>query len=145
MDKLQAFCKPFSNTEIQNVAKIGRRYYQAEKRLLDIKEKINADTFSLGLPLGEEKKDFTPSPALLEILAQTSDKKVFLTKKGEWMFLCKRDVFQENITKKNVSEGLVLVQNSHDENIGLGELKRHRGKVLLKVILDRGDYLRRER
>ena len=42
MNKLSQFCKPFSNLEIQNVVKIGRRYYQANSQLIEIKDKITS-------------------------------------------------------------------------------------------------------
>ena len=146
MNKLKTFCKYFTDKEIPDVVKIGRRYYQAEASLVSAKDKITSrDTFSIGLPLGEEKKGFQPSLALLDILAKTSDKKAFIAKKASWLFLCKRDVFEDSILQSKVKTGLVLVQNERDENLGLGELKEHRGKKLLRAVLDRGDFLRREK
>jgi len=57
------------------------------------------------------------------------------------MFLCGRDAFADNIVKANVNSGLVLVQNEKDENLGLGILNE-KG---IRNILDRGDFLRREK
>ena len=85
MDKLQAFCKQFNNIELHNVIKIGRRYYQASPELIAIKEKITSrDVYSLGLPLGEEKNQFMPTPALLEMLAKNSLRKAYINQKGSW-------------------------------------------------------------
>ncbi|HLD05196.1 MAG TPA: hypothetical protein VJG90_05765 [Candidatus Nanoarchaeia archaeon] len=146
MNKLGAFCKQLGTVEPDSVLEVGRRYYQVNPELIALKEKITSrDVYSIGLPLGEDKKEFMPSPALLEILAKTSIRKVTITKKGSWLFLCKRDVFEENLMTSTVQEGLVLVQNEYGENLGLGELKKIRGKTMLKVVLDRGDYLRREK
>lgn len=145
MNKLTQFCKQFSDMEILDVIQIGRRYYQAPKNLLAIKDQVTSrDVYSIGVPLGEEKKGFEPSPALLEMLAKNSMKKAYINKRGSWLFLCKRDVFEESIVSTTVKEGLVLVQNEHDENLGYGELKHIRGKAFIKLLLDRGDYLRRE-
>ncbi len=131
--------------EIPDVLKIGRRYYQAPKKLLEIKEKVTSrDVYSIGVPLGEEKNDFQPSPALLDLLAKNSIKKAYINKKGSWLFLCRRDIFEESIVSTTVKEGLVLVQNEYDENLGFGELKQVHGRAFIKILLDRGDYLRRE-
>ena len=106
--------------------------------------KIDRETHSKGLFLGEDKKGFKPSLALLEMIAKDSKRKAFLNEKGAWMFICGRDVFGESIEKSSVEEGLVLVQNDKDENLGYGKIWKKKGELFIKNILDKGDYLRRE-
>jgi len=142
---INSFTKKFIDKEINGVRKIGRKYYLAEEELFEFAGKLNKELFSIGLFLGEDKREFIPQPALLEILAEQSDKKVFVEEKAEWLFLCKKDVFKTSIIK--MKEGLknndfVLVQNRNDENLGLGKIIATKGRLLIKNVIDRGAYLR---
>ena len=126
--------------------KIGRKYFYVKKDLKELKDKIDLEPFSVGLPLGELKENkFVPSPALLDMLCKYSDKKVHVNEKGQEVFLYGNDVFEENITKGRDKEGLVLVINDKEECLGYGDMIFKGKKKVLKNILDRGDYLRRER
>jgi|FLOH01.1.fsa_nt_gi ribosome biogenesis protein Nip4 len=145
MDKINEFIRRFTDKDIGTIKKIGRRYFLVDKKLEDFSLKINKDIFSIGIFLGELKGEFKATPALLEIIAKTSDVKVFVNRKSEWLFLCGRDIFEESIVKKNVDSGMVLVQNEIDENIGLGVFLSKKNSNLLKNIIDKGSYLRRER
>jgi len=129
-----------------DVHRFGRNFYQAEERLWAIKNGINRDIYSAGLFLGEEKVGFSPSPALIDMISRFPDaqsKKVFVNKKAEWMFLCGRNVLSESIAKNpnGLDEGLVLVQNEGDENLGYGLFKKE-DTLIVKHILDKGRYLR---
>jgi len=140
------FTKQFTDTEILDVRRVGRNFYQAEERLWEIKNGINRDIYSLGLHLGEEKMGFSPSPAFVDMISRfpdTQSKKVFINKKAEWLFLCGRNVLSDSIVgnPNNLSEGLVLVQNEKDENLGYGLFKRE-DTLIIKHILDKGRYLR---
>lgn len=143
MEALKKFVENFCSFDLENIHKIGRRYYQADTEIWDYAQTINREIFGIGVFLGENKKEFTPSLALLEIISKKSQKKVFVNPKGEWLFTCKRDVFQENIIKKNVEKGICLVQNENDENLGYGILQKGK-KIMIKPLLDKGDFLRRE-
>lgn len=121
---------------------IGNEYFLVDEKVRKVKDQIKHKVISAGTFLGKDQGDkFVPSLALIEIISKQSDKKIFIDEKAEWLFLCKRDIFLTSITKKNVESGIVLVQNQHDENLGLGNIKKDQ----VKHILDRGDYLRRER
>jgi len=149
MNKLFSFVKQFTKEqvkELDSVEKIGRKYFFVKDELKALKDKIDLEPFSVGLLIGELKDNkFVPSLALLDILCKYSDTKVYLNKKGQEMFLYGRDVFEENIIKGSKKDGVVLVQNENDENLGYGELIIKSKKKLLKNILDKGDYLRREK
>jgi ribosome biogenesis protein Nip4 len=140
------FTKQFTNTDFTDIRRVGRNFYQAEERLWEIKNGVNRDIYALGLFLGEEKMGFSPSPALVDLISKFPDaqsKKIFVNKKAEWMFLCGRNILSESISKNphNLSEGLVLVQNDHDENLGYGQFKKE-DTLIVRHILDKGRYLR---
>jgi ribosome biogenesis protein Nip4 len=141
MKEIQQFIKKFSDKEIPNIIKKGRDYYLVKPELLGVVQ----DYFSIGLPLGSYKKEFKPTSALLEILSKNSENKVFINKKAEWLFLCGRDVFGANIVKKGKIKNMFLVQNEQDENLGLGKLRKKGNKNTIKNLLDRGEYLRKEK
>jgi len=152
---LSLFCADFGLTEedLGTVLRIRRRCFLIDSSnhdLLELQEtlkKRKIDLFGVGVYLGEEKKVFEPSPALIELLsARTKEHKAVVDEKAEWLFLCGRDIFAKGIAEKAVStrNGLVFVMNSQGENLGYGKLVKE-GNVAIKNILDRGFYLRRER
>jgi ribosome biogenesis protein Nip4 len=145
MKTIKDFIKHFTKGEVDNIKKYGKQYYLVQRDLLELQEKISEKPESVGLFLGTQNKDeFEPSLALLEILAKISPKKVFVNKEAEWLFLCGRDVFEQSVDKFNSRSGLVLVQNENDENLGLGKITKGKKGLLIKNIMDRGEYLRAE-
>lgn len=140
------FTQQFTTTEMTNIRRVGRNFYQAEERLWDIKNGVTRDIYSLGLFLGEEKMGFSPSPALVDLISKFPDvqsKKIFINKKAEWLFLCGRNVLSDSIARNpnKLFEGLVMVQNENDENLGYGVFKKE-DTLIIKHILDKGRYLR---
>jgi ribosome biogenesis protein Nip4 len=148
MNKLISFVKEFTKSEVKELnssERIGRKYFYLSKELKELKDSIKLEPYSAGVFLGELKNNkFMPSIALLDILANYSDKKIIISKKGQTMFLYAKDVFPENFEKSKVNEGICLVLNEQNEVLGYGELKKGK-KNILKNLLDRGDFLRRER
>jgi len=139
------FIKQFTEKEYDNIMNIRKKYFRVEPSLLKIRDKINDEPFSIGIPMGEErKKAFHPSVALLEMLAKDSDRKAVIDYKAEWLFVCGRDIFTKAVEKCSKKKGLVLVQNLKDENLGYGSLSNDKN-IAIKNILDRGDFLRREK
>jgi ribosome biogenesis protein Nip4 len=129
-----------------DVRRVGRNFYLAEERLWNIKNGVNRDVYALGTFLGEEKIGFSPSPALIDFISKFPDaqsKKVFINRKAEWLFSCGRNVLSDSIVRNpnSISEGLVLVQNERDENLGYGQFKKE-DTLIIKHILDKGRYLR---
>ena len=140
------FTKQFTNMELTGVRRIGRNFYLAEERLWNIKNGIDRDVYAIGTFLGEEKMGFSPSPALIDFISKFPDaqsKKIFINKKAEWLFSCGRNVLSDSIVKNpgSITEGLVLVQNENDENLGYGQFKKE-DTLIIKHILDKGRYLR---
>ncbi|MBU1201754.1 MAG: hypothetical protein KJ583_00960 [Nanoarchaeota archaeon] len=144
MDEVNKFVSQFTNKKINGVFKHGRKYFLIDEEQRLLSEKINRDLFSIGIFLGEKKNDFKPTPALIDVISEISQKKVFISQKAEWLFLCGRDVFEDSITKKYSDEKIVLVQNEKDENLGYGVFIKKGKEKILKNLLDKGFYLRRE-
>jgi ribosome biogenesis protein Nip4 len=144
MNEFEIFTKKFTEEKI-DYAKEGSKYYFAGDEAAVLSSKIKG-TLSAGLPLGETKNGvFKPSVYLLEILSKKTENKVFVNDKAEWLFLCGRDVLPEGVKKNNSTADVFLIQNEKDENLGLGRNMSHSGKKFIKNVLDRGDFLRRER
>ncbi len=140
---INKFIKSFTKKDLGNIINIGKKYYLVNSQLLKIKEKIGEEIFSIGVYLGEVKNEkFSPSIEFVNILSKLSDKKVFVNDKTEWLFVCGRDVFKKSIVSGDWFEGdFVFVQNSKDENLGLGRFDRRD----VKNIIDKGLYLRMEK
>ncbi|MBD3259549.1 hypothetical protein GF371_02850 [Candidatus Woesearchaeota archaeon] len=148
MKELDEFISVFTEKKFDYI-QIKKRAFLADSEMIELMEKIREKEGLLpehiGIFLGEiKKREFKPSLALLELLAEHSDRKVFVNDKAEWLFLCGKDLFKESVTKCNARSGLVLVQNKKDENLGYGRIMR-KGRVFAMNLLDRGDFLRRER
>lgn len=145
MSDLDSFVKKFTDEKISYV-KRGKKYFLVNEEILEI-EKSLPETISSGIILGEsaEKDKFKPSVYLLEWISARSKNKVFVNDKAEWLFLCGRDVLPESITKDNSSGDIFLVQNMRDENLGFGKKVKQGKTHFIKPILDRGNFLRRER
>jgi ribosome biogenesis protein Nip4 len=138
---LDAFVRQFIDQNIEHV-RIGNAFFSASDELLSLQKRIPYEPFAVGIFLGEAKgKQFFPSSALIDLVAHLSSRKVFVDDKAEWLFLCGRDMFGTSVTRANVQEGHVLVQNQHDENLGYGKFSG--GKI--RHMLDKGEYLRMER
>ena len=141
---MRKFVKQFTDKEIKYV-KVENKYYQ-------ITEEPPKEKWALaGIYLGEKVDDeFIPSIELLNIISRTSKKKVYVSKKGEWQFLNNKDILGKSVLKADVKNVgmLVLVQNERGENLGYGKIVQVIEKnehICIKNILDRGEYLRKER
>lgn len=125
---------------------VGDRYYIEGADLKGFTTGEQRKPYMRGLSLGmKTPQGFVPSPALLGILAaESKHKAVVHDEHVERLFLCGRDLFVDKFTT-TLTEGLVLVQNARDENLGLGEIERTEKGLQVRNILDRGNYLRHDR
>src|SRR3989338_2128173 len=136
---IEEFAAQFTEERIEYI-KIKNNFYLLNRELNKIRRKINETPSSFSIPLGRiEKNKFIPSTSLLKWISLHSNKKIFLNKKGAWLFVCKRDVFGGSILKAGAESGLVLVQNENDENLGYGQIvadlsEKH--KVVVKNLFD---------
>lgn len=132
------------------IAKIGKNYYYADEQLKQAREKIKRDVFSLGIYLGcDSGKHFDPSPALIDMLSKmpsANDKKIYVTSKAEGLFLYGRNILKDSISRNpnKIDSGYIFVQNEKDENLGFGIFQTQGEQVIVKNLLDKGFYLRKE-
>lgn len=149
---LPDFCSEFGVKEVElgKVLRLGRRYYLVndDKEQLEVIQKQKKNIFAAGVYLGEEKERFEPSAALLEIIAaRVREHKTIVDDKAAWLFLCGRDILDKGVVTmgKATRNGLLLVQNQQGENLGYGLVSQRRGNLAIRNVLDRGNFLRRER
>lgn len=148
------FTKRFTDEKITDLIEVQKKFFHANPELVELNEKlsanINREPVAIGTFLGEvKKKEFKPSVALLDMLADKTDRKITVDDNGEWLFLCGRDMFGNSVLRWPEKYGTVLVQNLKDEVLGYGTLlgnpQERSGTVAVKTLLDRGDFLRREK
>jgi ribosome biogenesis protein Nip4 len=133
------------------VAKRTNRYFLLNRELKELAEKCGG-WFSAGTYLGEVKGgEFHPSFPLLFMIAEKAKNKVTVDDKSAWLFVCGRDLFKEGILKIEGSQrkgDYTLVFNRYGECLGYGrivkDLKKLKGGLAVKNLLDIGDFLRRE-
>lgn len=134
-----------------NVVEKEGRYFLLDDRLKGL---VADDFFYAGVYLGMVKNDvFLPSFNLLKIIAEKEGaNKVFVDERSAWLFICGRDIFKRGITKIEGSRrkgDYTLVLNRHSECLGFGvilkDLDAAEKGVVVKNVLDIGDFLRRER
>jgi len=138
---IKEFVNLFVNTPSFKYEVIGKEVFLVNDSFSKFKE---LNPLMKGISLGKQDKVFMPSLYLLELLSKESNNKVFINKKAEWLFLCGRDVFPESVLKSKTKNTIFLVQSELDENLGLGMKTKHKGKSIIKNLMDRGDFLRRE-
>jgi ribosome biogenesis protein Nip4 len=101
-----------------------------------------------GKLLGRDRKFFQPSSTLLSELAkEEATSKVYLGRDAAWLFVCGKDVFEENI--QGVDGELVLggyyLVVFDDDCVGYGQFIESGDIRVIKNLFDIGDFLRRER
>jgi ribosome biogenesis protein Nip4 len=87
------------------------------------------------------------------MIAETKANKLVVDKKTAWLFICGRDIFKKGILKGNrLKKGdCTLILNERKECLGFGKTtcnlrgEADANKVVVKNILDIGDFLRREK
>ncbi|AEA47455.1 PUA domain-containing protein [Archaeoglobus veneficus] len=112
-----------------------------------------------GIKLGEVGRRFRFSIEGTFFLAKKESKRVYLSEKGEMLFLYGRDVFASSvigITEDTGENDIVMVCNENGDILGIGKSRFdwHRmmemkekdpDRVVVENLLDRGEYLRKEK
>lgn len=130
----------------------GGKIFLLNNNLKSIVDKVGFEYLHAGICLGAIKHNrFTPSFPLLFMLADKAEKKIYLTDKAAWLFICGRDIFVEGILRSegSINEGdLVLLLNKYGECLGYGVVRQDPKKaktgVVIENAMDIGDFLRRE-
>ncbi|RME54641.1 hypothetical protein D6777_03135 [Candidatus Woesearchaeota archaeon] len=141
------FVAKFTSKEIM-YEKIGDSYYLIDKAITNIN--FPYPLVFKGLCLGELRKDkFYPSLALLDVLAKFSNEKVYVKDIGEMDFVYGKNLRKRHIVKVEGSTKkgfLKLIMNMKNECLGYGKVVNDFSSegVVIRNVLDKGDYLRRE-
>jgi len=144
------FCLYFDIEDVEPT-KIGKKYFLLTDKQKDLNTKTDKDLSYGGAFLGEDnRKGFKPSFIFLDMANEVTDKKVVIKHSFEFLFLCGRDIMGKSLVGDTEFDKtmLVLVNNEHGECLGMGEVVRRFElieKVVIKNLLDRGDFLRREK
>jgi ribosome biogenesis protein Nip4 len=120
-----------------------------------LKPLIRKDFFSAGVFLGKAKEGkFFPSFTLLGMLAKMGANRIILDKKSAWLFICGRDVLGKSILRvqgPGKKDTNTLVFNEFGECLGFGRIAEklsvsaESNEIVVRNVLDIGDFLRRER
>jgi ribosome biogenesis protein Nip4 len=132
------------------IVKKQSRYFLLDENL---KQLASKDFFYAGTYVGKIKDGrFFPSVSFLELIARKEANKVTVDKKTEWLFTCGRDIFAQgivNVIGSGKRDDYTLVLNLYGECLGFGRILCNidvkRQGLVIKNILDIGDFLRREK
>jgi ribosome biogenesis protein Nip4 len=149
MKPLETFASKFGGKIALNpelLTETNHRYYMLNSR---VRKVARGDFFYAGLYLGQVKSNvFFPSFNFLNLLLPLAANKVVLDRKSAWLFICGRDIFRGGIKKFMGTQrkgDFTLVLNEFGECLGFAQIVGGDGKgVLLRNVLDLGDFLRRE-
>ncbi len=100
-----------------------------------------------GTYLGRNRRRFEPGSPLLQMLATEEDtRKVHLDRDVAWLFVCGRDVFEENIRRVEgeLELGRHCLVMFDGRCIGYGRYETSAGIRVIRNLFDLGDFLRRE-
>lgn len=114
---------------------LGRRRFSRENL-------VYAGTF-----LGRNRRRFEPGSPLLQLLAaEEGTRKVHLERDAAWLFVCGRDVFEENVkcVEGSLELGGYYLVMFNGRCIGYGRYETSADIHVLRNLFDLGDFLRRE-
>ena len=102
--------------------------------------------------MGKLKKGiFFPSFNLLKMLANVANNKIVVNPKAAWLFICGRDILKDGLVRIYGSQRrgkYTLILNKYGECLGFGRIVGSfdgtGNAVLVKNVLDLGDFLRRK-
>lgn len=143
--KLPDFLKQFGITKPVDARLIGRSYYRdAAEHLLAFKPLASGECIA-----HQRGEKLIPSTTFLQWIASNAAHRVTVNDEGAWLFICKRDLMAQHVTKhtKPPIGTIVVVLNKHNECLGYGKLVGPftSKQVILRREFDIGDLLRREK
>ena len=142
---LQEFLKPFGIQRELNAQLLNRSYYIVkDKQLLEKRPIYSGECIAhIRGPV------LIPSTTFLQQIGKAARRHVTVNAKGEWLFICGRDVFGKAIVEHNnpIVGDRVVILNEHKECLGYGDMTAtlDSKRVVIKRLFDIGDLLRRER
>ena len=133
-----------------------REVYAFSKDLVKFLELYKLNFVHAGLKVGEVgSRRFRFSLEGSFYLAKKDKKRVYVNEKGEMLFLYGRDIFAESVLRatSDVEENdIVFVCNRNGDILGIGKarfdarrIKEAGSRVVVENLVDRGEYLRKEK
>jgi ribosome biogenesis protein Nip4 len=143
------------------LAAVGVKTSYDEETLL----KINTKRFSVGEELGnfmldrrqlvyagrylgKTRREFLPSSILLDELSRVEGlNRIHVDADIAWLFVCGRDIFGENVrsAEGEFADGNAFLVMFGGSCLGYGVVEPFEGRLILRNVLDIGDFLRREK
>jgi 60S ribosome subunit biogenesis protein NIP7 len=133
-----------------------KEVYALTPELAEFLKDIHAEVVSAGIKVGEVGKRFRLTLEGAFFLVRAKKKRVYVNRKGEMLFLYGRDIFASSVMKasSDIRENdIVFVCNTRGDILGIGK-SRYDGdrmrsveeeRVVVENLVDRGEYLRKER
>lgn len=142
---LQEFLQPFGIKQAPEAQIINRSYYIATNKQMLSKNPIYSGECIAHI----RGPVLIPSITFLQQIGKAARRHVTVNAKGEWLFICGRDVFGKAIIEHNnpIVGDRVVILNEHKECLGYGDMTAplDSKRVVIKRLFDIGDLLRRER
>ena len=137
--------RQFGVNETINCEQIGTSYFALKDAKLPSRNQVYN-----GKCLGHHKRSGTvPSIDFLQHIGKQSKHKITVNSKGEWLVICGRDVFGKSIVKHTnpAINDIAVILNEKNECLGYGKViaPLEEKKVVVELLFDIGDLLRRER
>ena len=133
-----------------------KEVYSLSNDLYNFFKKADIDPISAGLKLGEVGRRFRFTVEGTFFLVKKKKKRVYLSDKGEMLFLYGRDIFSGSVVKAtdDIKENdVVFVCNKAGDILGIGRSRYEaiklrsveKDRVVVENLVDRGQYLRKEK
>ncbi len=139
------FLKPFGIKKEIDAQLVGNTYFIVKDKQFLAKKPIYTGECIAHM----RGQSLIPSIDFLQQIGKEARKHVVLNPKGEWLFICGRDVFGKSIASHNNPEvgDRVAILNQHRECIGYGDIIApiEEKVMVIKRLFDIGNLLRRER
>jgi ribosome biogenesis protein Nip4 len=142
---LQQVCSSLKFKE-ERVLRMNNQYFLLNDEMRSFILDKNLLVYA-GEYLGKDQRQFIPSSILLEKLAEeSSTKKVYVEQNAGWLFVCGKDLFEENIidVAGKLTLGQYYLVMMGDSCLGYGRYETSANRRVIHNLFDIGDFLRRE-
>ena len=149
---IREFIEKFTKEEVikdDDIYQLGTEWYRVPDALIGFKNLPRTPVW-VGQFLGRERNKYlVPGKALLDAIAPVATKRVMVSDKAAWLFVCGKDVLQQSIIRVdgNPKSGEWVLVMQGMACIGFGEVQGALADKtsIVKNLFDLGDFLRRER
>jgi NOL1/NOP2/fmu family ribosome biogenesis protein len=131
--------------EDSRIIRINDQYFILDAKLCE--PPARKDLVYAGLYLGRDRRVFEPSAILLETLSKEKEtRKVNVDRETAWLFVCGRDIFQENIlhVEGELGLGSYCLVLYDGRCLGYGRYETVYDARMVRNYFNVGDFLHRE-